>query len=96
MCSVFGGNRRRHTQFKKKVIDLLVSEFRIALNNVVFGDPFEVEIQKLHCGHCDKDTKQKVYENGHERDSSQDRYECLECGYVKYGLTGEWEYVKKE
>ena len=50
------------------------------------------DIQELYCGNCDKDTKQKVYESGHERDSSHDRYECSECGYIKYGLTGEWEH----
>lgn len=48
-------------------------------------------IQELYCGNCDKDTKQKVYESGHERDSSHDRFECTECGFVKYGLTGEYE-----
>lgn len=50
------------------------------------------DIQELYCGNCDKDTKQKVYESGHERDSSHDRFECTECGFVKYGLTGEWEH----
>jgi hypothetical protein len=50
------------------------------------------DIQELYCGNCDKDTKQKVYESGHERDSSHDRYECTECGFIKYGLTGEWEH----
>lgn len=49
------------------------------------------DIQELYCGNCDKDTNQKVYESGHERDSSGDRFECTECGFVKYGLTGEWE-----
>jgi len=28
-----------HNEFKQNVVDLLVDEFRIALNNVVFGDP---------------------------------------------------------
>jgi transposase-like protein len=50
------------------------------------------DIQELYCGNCDKDTKQKVYESGHERDSSHDRFECTECGFIKYGLTGEWEH----
>lgn len=50
------------------------------------------DIQELYCGNCDKDTKQKVFESGHERDSSNDRFECTECGFVKYGLTGEWEH----
>ena len=49
-------------------------------------------IQELYCGNCDKDTKQKVDESGHERDSSRDRFECTECGFIKYGLTGEWEH----
>ena len=50
------------------------------------------DIQELYCGNCDKDTKQKVFDSGHERDSSNDRFECTECGFVKYGLTGQWEY----
>ena len=33
----------------------------------------------------------KVDESKHERDSSHDRFECLECGYIKHGLTGECE-----
>ena len=49
------------------------------------------DIQELYCGNCDKNTKQKVYESGHERDSSHDRFECTECGFVKYGITGDWE-----
>lgn len=48
------------------------------------------DIEELYCGNCDKDTKQKVHESGHERDSSRDKFECTECGFVKYGLTGEW------
>lgn len=50
------------------------------------------DIQELYCGNCYKDTKQKVFDSGHERDSSNDRFECTECGFVKYGLTGEWEH----
>ena len=50
------------------------------------------DIQELYCGNCDKDTKQKVYESGHERDSSHYRFECTECGFIKHGLTGEWEH----
>ena len=48
-------------------------------------------IQVMHCDNCDKDTPQKVDGGGHERDSSHERFECTECGFVKYGLTGEWE-----
>lgn len=48
-------------------------------------------IQELYCDNCNKDTKQKVHESGQERDSSQDRFECTECGFIKYGLTGEYE-----
>lgn len=51
-------------------------------------------IQELYCRNCDKDTKQKVHESGHERDSSHDRFECTECGFVKHGLTGEWEHYE--
>lgn len=41
---------------------------------------------KLYCERCDKDTNQKFIDSGHERDSSHDRFECLECGHIKYGL----------
>lgn len=47
-------------------------------------------IHEMYCGHCDKDTKQKVTDGGHERDSSNDRQECLECGWVKCGFSDEW------
>ena len=53
-------------------------------------------IDELYCGHCDKDTKQKITEAGHERDSSRDSFECLECGWIKYGLTGEWMHCQFE
>jgi transcription elongation factor Elf1 len=52
---------------------------------------YKSNIDVLYCGNCDKDTNQKINESGHERDSSHDRFECLECGFIKYGLTGEWE-----
>jgi len=47
-------------------------------------------IDELYCGHCEKDTKQEIHETGHDRDSSNDMFICLECGYVKFGLSGEW------
>jgi len=50
-----------------------------------------LNIDILYCGNCDKDTTQKVFDSGHERDSSHDRFECTECGFVKYGITGTWE-----
>ena len=53
-------------------------------------------IDILYCSHCDKDTKQEVYETGHERDASQDRFKCLECNYTKYGLSGEYELYEDD
>jgi len=53
-------------------------------------------IDEGFCDHCDKDTKQKITDAGHERDSSNDRAECLECGWVKFGFTGEWDEPYKE
>lgn len=47
-------------------------------------------ISEMYCGHCDKDTEQKITDGGHERDSSNDLQECLECGWTKSGLTDEW------
>lgn len=52
-------------------------------------------IDELYCDNCDKDTTQKIYESGHERDSSQDMFVCLECGFTCYGLTGEYEDYSK-
>ena len=48
---------------------------------------------ELFCDLCDKDTMHKVYETGHERDSSNDWSECLECGGHCRGIVGEhWKY----
>jgi RNase P subunit RPR2 len=68
------------------MIKRIIEKIKLLFNND--------NIQELYCGHCDKDTKQKVSESGHERDSSHDKFECLECGYIKFGLTGEWMNVK--
>lgn len=42
------------------------------------------------CGHCDKDTKQEVEEDSTEREC-RDRFTCLECGWTKVGMSGEWQ-----
>mgnify|MGYP006921399822 FL=1 len=42
------------------------------------------------CPFCKKVTRQLHVSKGHERDSSYDRQECLECGATKYGMDGEW------
>ena len=47
-------------------------------------------IDEYFCDHCDKDTLHKILESGHERDSSNDYFECLECGWSKSGH-GEYE-----
>lgn len=43
------------------------------------------------CDHCDKDTLHKCRDSQHERDSSQDYQECLECGWFMTGYTGKYE-----
>lgn len=45
---------------------------------------------EMWCDHCDKDTQHKVIDSGHERDSSGDWRECLECHWTKTGH-GEYE-----
>lgn len=45
----------------------------------------------LWCDICNKDTEQTVHDSGHERDSSGDWQECMECGAYFSGLTGKWE-----
>lgn len=45
----------------------------------------ETYTDKRFCTHCDKYTLHKCYDSGHERDSSNDQEECLECGWIRYG-----------
>jgi rubredoxin len=42
----------------------------------------------VYCPVCGKETKQKFTSTGHERDSSQDMQECLECGAYDIGGNG--------
>jgi len=53
------------------------------------GSPFIYE-DTLHCDHCDRDTPHRCMDGGHERDSSGDYRECLECGWYRMG-GGEYE-----
>jgi hypothetical protein len=46
---------------------------------------FEMEIW---CTHCGKETSHLCRPSGHERDSSQDYEECLECRWYGYGIDG--------
>lgn len=48
-------------------------------------------VDELYCDNCKKDTMQYVFESGHERDSSNDRFECMDCRFIKHGLTGKYE-----
>lgn len=43
-----------------------------------------------YCKICNKYTRQLCYDSGHERDSSHDWQECLECGGRYSGYTGKW------
>lgn len=47
-----------------------------------------IEVEHRYCSKCDRETAQEFLWGGHERDSSQDRYECLECGAVTFGIDG--------
>jgi hypothetical protein len=49
-----------------------------------YGKYYEEE---CFCEHCQKDTMHLVFETGHERDSSGDWRECLECKWTCSGLT---------
>jgi hypothetical protein len=52
------------------------------------SDPYETE---AHCPNCKRDTRQRYTSAGHERDSSHDKEECLECGAYRYGMSSEWQ-----
>jgi transcriptional regulator NrdR family protein len=47
-------------------------------------------IDEGYCPNCDKDTQQRYVDSEHERDSSQDRRECLVCHWTYSGFTGKW------
>lgn len=48
-------------------------------------------IDEEWCDICQEYTQQKIYDSGHERDSSCDSRRCLECGGYWSGLTDKWE-----
>jgi len=43
-----------------------------------------------YCSICKKYTLQTIYASEHERDSSGDWQECLECGAYYSGYSGKW------
>lgn len=45
---------------------------------------------ELYCDNCEKYTMHDCHDSGHERDSSGDSAECLECHWKYSGLTGEY------
>jgi ribosomal protein L44E len=49
-----------------------------------------------YCPFCDRETAQEVTDSEHERDSSGDYQECLECSATYWGFTGEWEPAREE
>lgn len=54
------------------------------------GKPEEWELFGK-CPDCKKVTRMRFHTDNHERDSSNDRYTCLECGEnFNTGYTGEW------
>lgn len=48
------------------------------------------ETDEFWCTHCGRDTQQK-YRTPHERDSSNDYFECLTCGWIRTGHADEYE-----
>lgn len=44
------------------------------------------------CPNCNKDTRQVIHSDGHERDSSYDTQQCLNCGKTGWGMDGFKEY----
>ncbi len=42
------------------------------------------------CVNCEKYTLHKVRDSQHERDSSSDWQQCLECNLEYFGLTGQY------
>ena len=52
--------------------------------------PEEYEVN-AKCPVCNKVTRMIFHTDNHERDSSGDRYNCLECKeQFNTGLTGQW------
>jgi hypothetical protein len=47
-------------------------------------------IDDKFCKHCQKETSHKITDSGHERDSSGDYFECLECHWWGTGLADEY------
>ena len=45
-------------------------------------------VDERWCPACKKDTRQGFTNGGHERDSSQDRFTCFECGKSGIGIDG--------
>lgn len=47
-------------------------------------------VDEKFCEHCQKDTQHKFTDYGHERDSSQDKFECLICHWWGTGYDDEY------
>lgn len=47
------------------------------------------------CDICQRDTPHDIHDDGHERDSSYDRRECLECGAVWTGMLGRYTPIPR-
>jgi DNA-directed RNA polymerase subunit RPC12/RpoP len=71
----------------RQVESLTAAEWRRAMMAAPAARPKPPhdEIDEYFCPNCSKDTQQKFTDGGHERDSSGDRFECLTCGWAKFG-----------
>jgi len=49
-----------------------------------------MEIDKLYCTHCHAYTNHQCEYDTHERDSSQDYFVCMICGWYYTGFTGKY------
>ena len=47
-------------------------------------------IDDKYCDNCKKETEHKIVSQGHERDSSNDTFECLVCHWWGTYLTDEY------
>lgn len=61
------------------------------MRNKDFEESDDEFISETWCDICKKETQVYFKSGGHERDSSGDYEECLECGYWRYGMCSEWE-----
>ena len=53
-------------------------------------------LDECYCDNCKKYTQHDCKDSGHERDSSGDYQECLECNWYSFGMSGEYNPPLKD